>query len=282
MSSFDVSATIAQLFIHPIKSCAGVEVREVLLTPTGLQYDRHWLLVDAAGRFVTQRELARMVLIQPSIDATDLIVNAPNMSEFKIALDARGDEVSVQIWDDVVSAFDLGDAAGAWFSEFLGQTVRLVRFNPDKPRLCSTKWSGGVQADTQFADGYPILVTTTAAVDELNQKLNDKHFAPVNQTRFRPNIVLADLPAHDEDLLDVLHIDEAQLKICKPCERCPIPSIDPATAVYQPEAVSDTIQTYRADARLDGAITFGMNAIVLHGAGQMLRVGQGVAANYVF
>jgi uncharacterized protein YcbX len=129
------------------------------------------------------------------------------------------------------------------------------------------------------------LVTTVAAVDELNQRLSHNGFAPVDQRRFRPNLVLADLNAHDEDLLDVLHISAdapIALKIAKPCERCPIPSINPDTAQAQPEAVSDTILTYRADARLDGAITFGMNAIVLAGAGQILRVGQSVAADYGF
>ena len=36
------------------------------------------------------------------------------------------------------------------------------------------------------------------------------------------------------------------------------------------------------DPRLSGAITFGMNAIVLEGDGQMLRVGQPVAADWQF
>lgn len=170
----------------------------------------------------------------------------------------------------------------------MGQTVRLVRFNTNKPRLCSTSWTNGVQAHTQFADGYPILVTTTTAVDELNHKLRDKGFSAVTQQRFRPNLVLAGLAAHDEDWLDVLHIQtddnqtRAQLKICKPCERCLIPSIDPATAIHQPQTVSDTIQNYRADTRLNGAITFGMNAIVLMGTGCTLRVGQNIVANYTF
>jgi uncharacterized protein YcbX len=96
---------------------------------------------------------------------------------------------------------------------------------------------------------------------------------------------LADLPAHDEDLIDELHISTENpivIKNVKPCERCPIPSINPDSAVYQPEAVSDTIQTYRRDTRMNGAVTFGMNAITIKGTEQTIRVGQTVSVNYAF
>jgi len=71
------------------------------------------------------------------------------------------------------------------------------------------------------------------------------------------------------------------LQPVKPCARCPIPNIDPATAHSSP-AVTDALQAYRQDARVGGAITFGMNAIVRQGAGQVLRVGQRVAADLCF
>ena len=109
--------------------------------------------------------------------------------------------------------------------------------------------------------------------------------AAVGVERFRPNIVLADLLAHDEDRLGDMQIgtDEGPvvLKPVKPCARCPIPNIDPATAQSSP-AVGDTLQTYRQDARLGGAVTFGMNAIVLKGVDAVLRVGQPVTADYNF
>ena len=72
-----------------------------------------------------------------------------------------------------------------------------------------------------------------------------------------------------------------QLTPVKPCSRCPIPNIDPDTAQSHP-SVSDTLQAYRQDARLNGAITFGMNAIVTGGVDRLLKVGQGVRADYAF
>jgi uncharacterized protein YcbX len=91
--------------------------------------------------------------------------------------------------------------------------------------------------------------------------------------------------SHDEDRVGPMHIDTgsgtAQIETVKPCARCPIPNIDPVTAESNP-AVGDTLQSYRQDARLDGAVTFGMNAIVLEGDGLVLRVGQPVVADWSF
>ena len=72
-----------------------------------------------------------------------------------------------------------------------------------------------------------------------------------------------------------------QLKLVKPCRRCPIANIDPKTAVGSPE-VGDLLQSYRPDPRVDGAITFGMNAIVLEGVEATLKVGQRVSGDWSF
>jgi hypothetical protein len=37
-TEFDVTGTIARLFIYPVKSCAGIEVQEAVLTETGLDW----------------------------------------------------------------------------------------------------------------------------------------------------------------------------------------------------------------------------------------------------
>ncbi|MFZ1890836.1 MAG: MOSC domain-containing protein, partial [Formosimonas sp.] len=113
----DVTARITELYIYPIKSCAGIRVNEALLTPTGLQYDRHFMLIDENGVMQSQRDHARMALIVPSIDGDRIHIDAPNMPQLSIALNADGAARAVQIWDDVVSGLDMGDDAAAWFSE---------------------------------------------------------------------------------------------------------------------------------------------------------------------
>jgi uncharacterized protein len=291
---FDITATIASLWVYPIKSCAGVQVQEAYLAETGLEFDRAWMVVDAQGEFVTQRELPRMCLIQPTLKHYEMVLRAPGMLALHINLDAVEQACRATVWGQECAAYDMGDTAAQWFTDFLAQDrpadttakpLRLVRFDPEHQRLSNKKWTGEINALNQFSDGYPILVLSQSAVDDLNTRLAAQHHAPVTLQRFRPNIVLTGIEAHDEDRVNGLHISTAQgvvdLALVKPCPRCPVPNIDPLTAVPSPE-VGDTLQGYRQDARVDGAVTFGMNAVVRSGFEQVLRVGQSVGANYQF
>ena len=288
----DVQATIAQLWVYPVKSCGGIALQAAELTETGLLYDRAWMVVDSAGDFVTQRELPRMALIQPAFKLDQLVLRAPGMLPLHLALDAAEAPTRVRVWDDEVAAFDMGDLAAQWFSDCLGpgapaalKRLRLARFDPAVQRLCSPKWTGGREAVTQFADGFGVLVTSTASLHELNARLAEGGQEPVGMDRFRPNVVLEGVEPHDEDRIGLWRVEaeggSALFDNVKPCARCPIPDIDPATALSSP-SVSDALQTYRQDRRLGGAVTFGMNAIPLQGDGVVLRVGQQVAANWLF
>lgn len=282
----DLSGTIARLFVYPVKSCAGIEVQQALLTETGLDLDRAWMVVDAQGVFLTQRSLPRMALIRPQLKTDEMVLRAPGMLALHVAIDAVEAPSTVTVWRDTVPAWDMGAIAAQWFTDFLGQPCRLVRFDPEHRRLSSMAWTGGVEAPNQFADGFPVLVASEASVEELNARLVAAGHAAVGMERFRPNVVLAGLDAHDEDRVGLVRVDggaegEMHLQPVKPCARCPIPNIDPATAEIDP-AVGDTLRTYRQDKRLEGAVTFGMNAIVRQGAGQLLRVGQRIGADLRF
>jgi uncharacterized protein YcbX len=298
VSPGDVQARITQLFVYPVKSCAGIALQETVLTETGFDLDRAWMVVDAQGGFVSQREQPRLALVLPEFKrgGTELVLRAPGMLALHLAVDVVEQPTRVRVWDDEVPAYDMGDVAAQWFTDFLSLSdqglptaqaakYRLVRFDPEHRRVSSLKWTDGVEALNQFSDGFPLLVLGQASLDEFNTRLQAGGHAPVGVERFRPNIVLADLEAHDEDRLDTLRIATGEgdvvLKPVKPCPRCPIPNIDPATALSSPE-VSDTLQAYRRDARLNGAVTFGMNAIALTGVDAVLRVGQLVAADFRF
>jgi len=281
----EATARVARLFVYPVKSCAGVELREAVLTETGLDLDRAWMVVDEAGEFVSQRELPRMALIRPQLKLSEVVLRAPGMLALHLAIDTVEELVRVRIWDDEVAAYDMGAVAAQWFSDFLGRKLRLVRFDPEVRRLSSKEWTRGAEALNQFSDGYPLLLASTASLEELNQKLAAQGKPAVGIERFRPNIVLEGLQAQDEDRLDLVRIaaddGEVQLRPVKPCPRCPIPNIDPATAESDP-VVTDTLQRYRRNELVGGAVTFGMNAIVVAGIDRTLRVGQPVSAGWKF
>lgn len=290
----DLDAVISRLFVYPVKSCAGVEVQEAILLETGLEFDRAWMVVDAQGEFLTQRELPRMALIQPKLRHFDMVLRAPGMLALHIALDEVEQTAQVKLWGESVKAYDMGPIAAQWMTDFLGQLARLVRFDPDQQRLSSLDWTAGVEAQNQFSDGYPLLLLSEASLHGLNDKLVARGSKAVGIERFRPNIVIGDAPhaagtvaAHDEDRLESLQVSTEQgllhLRPVKPCARCPIPDVDPLTAEVG-TSVGDTLRTYRQDARVKGALTFGMNVIVLNAPhqDQVLKVGQKVAANWLF
>jgi hypothetical protein len=273
------------MHLYPIKSCAGVSPGEALLIETGLELDRAWMLVDANDTFVTQRQLPRMALVQPTLRHSDMILRAPGMLALHVAIDAVEAPRRARIWKDEVAAFDMGDLAAQWFSDFLGTRLRLVRFDPDQRRLSSREWTGAIEAENAFSDGFPLLVASTASLAEVNRRLAAGGHDAVTMARFRPNLVLDGLDAHGEDHLDeiVFATDEGpvQLKLVKPCSRCPIPDVDPATGIPG-HAVGDVLAGYRADARLAGKITFGMNAVIVEGIECVLRAGLSGTASYRF
>jgi len=283
----DLQATLSGLFVHPVKSCAGVALREARLMDTGLDLDRAWMVVDAQGRFVTQREAPRMALVRPQIRRLEVVLRAPGMLALHLGINEVEKPTRVQVWKDELAAWDMGDVAGQWFSDFLGRPgLRLARFDPEVTRLASKQWTGEIDAPVEFADGFPLLVVSEASLDELNRRLALAGHAAVGMERFRPNLVLSGLEAHDEDRLAELRIatpegETVVLRPVKPCPRCPIPNVDPSTGESSPE-VLEALRAYRADPRLDGALTFGMNAVIVRGAGLTLRVGDAVSADWRF
>ena len=98
--------------------------------------------------------------------------------------------------------------------------------------------------------------------------------------RFRPNLVVAGLPAFDEDHVESLACCDVVLRLVKRCTRCEVTTTDQATGRRFEEPLR-TLSTFRHDDRLAG-VTFGMNAIVVRGAGASLAVGDAMEAVYRF
>ena len=185
------------------------------------------MVVDPAGEFVTQRELPRMALVRPTLEDDELVLRAPGMLALHVALDTVEAPTAATVWDDRVAAYDMGDLSARWFSDFLGTEVRLVRFDPEQKRLASRAWTGDIEAENAFQDGFPLLVASTASLAEVNRRLARPARAAVEMARFRPNIVLDGLDAHGEDALD-------EIVFATPTGRCGCASSSPARAARFP------------------------------------------------
>ena len=259
---------VESLHIYPLKSARGIDLGRAVLTPTGLDHDRRWLLVNGDGRFLTQREQPRLALIRTALRGMTLDLQLPACQRSPRRRRARRSR-RVRIWNDDVDAIDAGDAAADWASRAIGAACRLVRFDPRQRRLSSRDWTGEGRAPNQFSDGFPVLVANRASLDELNSRLAQ----PLPMNRFRPNIVLAGLAPWDEDRIDELHIGSVRLKLVKPCTRCRITTIDQDSGTPTAMSRCETLKSYRYDAALRG-ILFAQNAIILAGVGATLAAGQ--------
>jgi uncharacterized protein YcbX len=281
----DLSVHLESIHVYPVKSCAGVALDRGLLVETGIDLDRSWMVVDATGRFVSQRELPRMTLVRITLKTDEMILRAPGMLAVHVALDRVEERAEVEVWNDRVAAFDMGALCAQWFSDFLGAKLRLVRFDPDVRRLSPVRWTGALEAENAFQDAFPLLVASTASLAEVNTRLARAGAEPVTLARFRPNLILDGLDAHGEDQLDeiVFASDEGpiRIKLVKPCTRCSIPDVDPASGDAG-HAVGDALAQYRADPRMGGALTFGMNAVIVEGVGRTLAAGMRGDASYAF
>ena len=281
----DLDLRLESIHVYPVKSCAGTSPERAVIAETGFDLDREWMVVDAAGSFVTQRELPKLALVQTALKGDELVLRAPGMLALHVAVDRVEGRTEVEVWGDRVAAYDMGALCAQWLTDFLGTGVRLARFDPEAPRHADRRWTGAIDATTAFQDGFPFLVASTASLAELNRRLALAGVAPVTLARLRPNLVVSGLDAHGEDHLDEIAFTAAagpiRLKLVKPCARCSIPDVDPQTGV-RGHAVGDALAQYRADPRLDGALTFAMNAVIVEGIGRTLAVGMPATATIAF
>jgi uncharacterized protein YcbX len=262
-------AIITALNVYPVKSCRGIPRQQAHILETGIEHDREWMIVKPGGQFVTQRELPRLALIETALTPTGLRLTSPQAGALDVAFDQEGAPTEVVCWRDRCAAFDAGDHAASWLEAHLGEPHRLVRFDRRRNRYADTQWTQGIDAITQFADGFPFLLISQASLDDLNSRLPQ----PLPMNRFRPNIVVEGLPAYGEDATHELRTDAVTLRIVKPCTRCAITTTDQATATRDGDEPLRTLRSYRFSRELKG-VMFGQNMILVRGADTTLSVGE--------
>lgn len=216
---------VAELVIHPIKSCRGVSVRAARVGPRGLEGDRRYMLVDTDGRFLTQREHPRMALIGLALDGDAFLVTAPGREPLVVprALDGAL-ERRVRVWRSELDAAVADDDVNGWFSEYLGFACSLV-YMTDGHHRAVTHPSARDGDEVGFADDSPLLLISTASLADLNTRLE----RPVAMRRFRPNLVVTAERPFAEDEWGRIRIGGVQLDVGWPCKRCVLTTVDPET-----------------------------------------------------
>ena len=270
-----MSLTLTALHRFPLKSGRGETLDSAAVQAWGLDGDRRWMVVDAAGEAVTAREQRRLLLVHPRIrDDGGLDLTSPDLPDLTVARPDGTEHADVSLFHGTPFPAAVADAeAHAWFSELCGEPVRLVYADDPSSRHASTRLAGpGVPL--AFGDGYPLLVATEESLAALNELVAQGPRAdegPLPMVRFRPNLVVAGDRPWAEDGWRRLRVGDAVLRAVKGCARCSIPTTDHETGIRYKEPTF-TLAQHR---RWDGAVWFAMN-LVPETPGAVLRVGDEV------
>jgi len=260
---------VRSIHIHPIKSTAALDLESAVIDERGFAHDRRWMVVDEDGRFLTGREIGRLVLIRARPERGGLHVEAPSMPALRVpAPDADGERLRVTVWDDTVDAARADPDSEAWLGEFLGRPVRLAKVDARSERVAEPDHGATAEDRIGFADGYPFLAISQASLDGLNARMA----SPVPMRRFRPNLVIEGCEPHAEDAWRRIRVGEVEFEALKPCTRCVFTTVDPATGARDPSG--EPLRTLRDYRRSPNGLTFGMN-LVARGRGTV-RVGDRV------
>jgi uncharacterized protein YcbX len=244
--------------IYPLKGCTAVDLDEAAVEPWGLAGDRRWLLVDADCRFISQREhpeLARLVVSYG--EGADITASSDGYPSLRVTAPVDLPELlKVTVWRSTVLAAGAGPEADAWFSAYLGEPARLVYLDDPTRRAVDPDY--GADGDTvSFADGYPLLLTSAASLDQLGQWLTDNGDQPVPMNRFRPNVVVSGYEPWDEDRWRRIRIGDVSFRVAKPCGRCVVTTTDQTTG----ERGRQPLRMLAARRRFGKSMVFGQNLI---------------------
>ena len=257
---------VAALYVYPVKSCAGIRCERATLDGRGLQHDRGWMVVDGHDEFVTQREHPRLALITPQLDADMLRLTTPEGQTVAVpSSGVAGPTRQIRIWRDWCEAIDQGGSAAQFFSDWLGESVRLVKMAGDYERQVNPGYTQ-TPAITGFSDGFPLLLISEASLDDLNFRLD----TPLPMNRFRPNLVVKGCDRFAEDGWQQLNIGTITFHVAKPCDRCVVTTTDQATGARGVEPLR-TLATYR---RAGTQVYFGQN--IVHRSVGNIAVGESV------
>jgi uncharacterized protein len=249
---------LSEIYIYPIKSLGGIRLEKTNITSRGLENDRRFMLVDANGRFLSQREYPQLAIFQTEVEGDFLKITDNNTGKnLKVNLSpiSQSAPVSVTIWDDTTTAIEVNQEASDWFTEALGIPTRLVYMHEESQRKTEPNYSLTGEEITSFSDGYPILVIGQSSLDDLNNRLEN----PININRFRPNFVFTNGEPFEEDAWHEFTVGGVRFFGVKPCARCIMTTINQETGEKSGKEPLLTLNKYR---KAGNRILFGQNVLI--------------------
>lgn len=251
---------LGAIHIHPVKGGRAIALDTAEVNREGLAGDRRWMLVDADGRFQSQREMPSLARLGTEPTEDGVILTYGDEGERFVPFPDGSERLEARLWADRLDVALSGEETNAAISRWFGKPLRLVY--QDRLEREADEDFAPAASPVSLADGYPLLVTTTDSLRDLNSRLVYDGDEPVPMSRFRPNLVIDDTGPWREDEWRAIRIGGVTLDLVKPCARCKVTTVDQLDGVVTGGQPLDILRETRFSAnRKVPGVLFGWNAV---------------------
>ncbi len=244
---------VKAIHTYPVKGCSALDHDTAAVEPWGLAGDRRWLIADAEGVAITQRQVPALGQLR-AVPGPDHLALSDSLGSFLVPNKAFNSPSTCHVAGVVVPAQSAGPEADAWVSKALGVPAQLLWMDDPTKRPADPGISrpGDV---VNFADELPLLLANMASLHRLNDWIVEGDCAdegPLPMDRFRPNIVIEGARAFQEDewVGKTIHIGQTAFHVAQGCGRCVVTTTDQATGVKGREPLRALARHRNFDQRL--------------------------------
>jgi len=236
---------LTKIVIYPIKSCLGQEVDEWPICHTGLKYDRMFAIFDKLGRSITLKRNVKLGKIRPEVI----------LEKDEMVLE------DVQLQECIKFKIQNFEKSKEFINEWLSQKIE---------EDCEMVLSQSSQKN--FANTNQYLVISKTSLQDLNMRIMlDKSwmyyfpewikksvnffYQPIQWDRFRPNLIIDNLPAYEEDKIKRIECNGVTIVKEGDCNRCYLTTMNPNK--QEQDHNLEPMRTLNKYRKMDGKTIFG-------------------------
>lgn len=264
-------STVESLHYYPLTGARAIDSDSLFVQASGVVGDRQWVLYDPTVESVVKPRLSfkqlprlsRLSAVYTLKDGLSLF-DGDTGNGLSVSEGDASREVVIDEFGDLTPGYDCGDEAADYMSKILAR--KIVRL-AEKSR----HW-------LNESDVHKICDRKSAPIHIVNEdSVRSFDIASITSRRFRPNIVIKNMPAFEENAAvgKFFRIGSMYLKVTRLTARCPVPGYDPDTG----ENLKDVPKLYpQLRQEVNGKLTpvFGVYAVpVLRDSGTIETINKG-------
>jgi len=243
--------TITNLFTYPLKSAKGIHINTTNITQSGFEFDRNFAIVNNKNKIITARENTKLLHISTSIIDRNICLKYQN-EIFTIHIeDFETENTEIILFKkNTCGKLLSNNSINNWLSKILEEDCRLIKIDTNNQRKAKN-----TDTNIAFSDAYPVHLVNTASINDLNRKLN----TPISDNRFRPNIIISNAEAYEEESWKSISIGNCIFDVIIHTQRCSLITVDSLS--LEKNQQQEPLRTLALHKRGHQKVNFGMYLI---------------------